>query len=414
MAVRIKLNDYIATSVRDIHPEIDLQYSATQREVVRLATALEARYPGNWKAQVAAWERNKPLLAMIWEWLAQAAAPDLPWRSATNRLVDGWRSLTRLVDNFDETDSGLAAIFETKVKPFLEQRQANLQEWSNQLWEQENLIRYALSQTLRAQAYDAVPDDTEIDLVFVEKLDTILLTYDPALAYHASLKTYAVTLIYRAIIDKIRKLGFSNISLSKVINEDTTTLSTKLIDSSLIDLSNNKSTDLIEANREVCRVTLLELGAESADGSRLSRTRRQLMCFNLIELIINGSEENYILPRQAGQILISLLSLPQDKIVLQTLTAIEKSTINKGDGTNFSVATLQNQFKELKLSQNNLANAAQISQARRVLAARPSLNLTIAQFLSYTPYQAANQERLKLAPLKVVDYCFKNLSHLAT
>jgi hypothetical protein len=409
-----KLFEYIINSVQAQYPELNPEQVA-QREIARLAEALEMRYANDWKQQVATWENNKAVLVLILGWLEQNATSVMSWRTPTNRLMESWRCFRQLIEDYDEIDSSLTDIFESEVKNLLEVRRAKLESWMQQLWAEERVICYALWQNLKAHSRGEALDQTEIEVAFAEKVDAILLTYNPTLANHASLKTYAVTVIFRALIDRLRKLGYKTVYLSSTGGEEKSSITEEQLDYSAIDQNRILGENLRQASLDLCRVTLREIGKKESGGSCLSRTRRSLMCINLVELVITGSQPNALLPSQAARALLNLLDSNVDQIVKTSLETINRSQINEStikNSTNPSQqTTLQMLSLDLKLGSNMTANAAQISQARRVLATRPAVIAAVVRFLNSTPYQAADKEKLQHTPLKIMDYCFKHLGH---
>lgn len=382
----------------------NLNISNTQKDLKVILVALQSRYPTSPKQQKIAWEVNKKVLSLILDWLEQNNEPGLPWRKPEYRTSEALRFFAALIENLDETESGLEQTFETKIQSLLERRLVNLKEWRQEFWRLEPNIHYALSRIMQTQAYNAGLEASDIDLAIAEKYDAILLFFDPTKAGHASFKTYAVSVIYRHLLDKLRKLAPIELQIkhSEDENSDTNELE------ATYDKSDTTQINIAQAIREVCRITLREIGAEGPDGSRLSSTRQTLLYLELLE-IVNSSQYDGFITLEAAQLLLTLLQPKNDSNYdSYVLFVLKLQTIL----TNRQKISLQTMYLELKLGNKITANRVQLSQARRILATRPKLRSAVNSFLTTTPYQTIYQQRLKENPIKVVEYCFKHVSSL--
>ncbi len=409
MAQENKLLKFIVSSLEAAPADLQsVGYSL--RELNPLIQALQARYPASFKEQTRAWERHQALAPGIADWLAQHARPDLPWRSAANRQAETWRMLAGLVEDLDETESGsgsgLLPVFEEKVIPRLQKRQRDLLEWSNELWAQESLIRYGLLRSLQTQALQAGLDESDIDRAFIEKLEPVLLTYDPRRANHASLRTYAVAVVYRHLLDKLRKMG-QPLKILRVASPGDESVPSPLENLAVDYSSQARRESLRQGVEGVVRASLQEIEAAEPDGSRLSSTRQKLLLVDFFKKATTGPDANLSLP-QAGQVFRRLIDSKTASFCKDSTRLLDKLLA-------INYIQLTDLTRGLKLSSNQRANNVQLSQARRILAARPGLETAIIQFLEVTPYQLQDREKLKNNPLKVIDFCFEHLSYfLAT
>ena len=359
--------------------------------VKKLAAALVERY-GEEEAR-RQWPTYRELVLKIARWCRDNARPELPWRDSSLCLADALNLTSRLVI---EPRGVTDAQFETELIGWLQTRQQNLHEWTAELWRQESLIRYALDRGLQTQAYASGLDVSDVDLAFSEKFDTILLTYDPVLAGHASLKTYAVTVVYRHLLDKLRRLNYSGLSLSGPADEQVETNLLELVFEQV-----DKSTDynLATEGLAVCQRTLEELEKPGEFGSNLSQTRIKLIYFDLLKMMLNEVAESSLTLSQASQLLLRNVSISAGSPGIKVLQFANQKN-----------ATLQTLSDGLQLQVNKTANRVQLSQARRILISRLALLKAIDRFVEVSPYQTIYKEHLKQSPLKIMDYCFVSLN----
>ena len=368
----------------------------SSHEIKKLIETFEQNYPGNQLAQLQAWEAVRPLLTLVSDWLEANAQAGSVWRNKDNRVTDTLNIFTNLVTNYNGSEKFLVQHFDSEVVPRLEKRRNDLTQWMHELWDLEKTVRYSIKRTLEEQVSGYPLDDSFIDLAFVEKVDHILLNYDPARSGHASLKGYAVFLIYRQLLDKVRRTGYNDFKTVRI--EENRSADRELPETW------NKATqistpDIREAALAVCRAAVAEVENPAEKTNRLNKLRVSLVYLDFLEQIIKGSEANSLSVQKALALLLTCFDSTANAPVYLEL---KKFNIN----ADTSLQTLHNALS----LENNSSQRVQLSQARRILTTHLSLQLTVERFIDIAPYPRLDKARLKQAPLKIIDYCFKGLS----
>src|SRR5436305_15220755 len=109
MSLKNPVSTYISQSIKGLDLSCD-ESNFSSHELQNLAQALESRFPGRPDLQAAAWDRNKGVLKLIYDWLSLHATAHLPWRNSTNRCLETIRLFKKLVYNFKEIEKNLEEV----------------------------------------------------------------------------------------------------------------------------------------------------------------------------------------------------------------------------------------------------------------------------------------------------------------